>query len=261
MLIVAAAVVLLPIYVTVVFSLQPGAEALRFPQSLFPTTIDWSVFGRVLEVSGLARYLFNSALVATAITLGQIFTSVTAAYVFAEIPFRGRQVVFVGFLATLMVPTEVTLIANFDTVAAFGWLNTYQGLAAPFLATAFGTFLLRQAFMGIPRELRDAARLDGLGHVGYLWRVAIPLARPSIAALAVFGFLISWNQYLWPLLITSRDSMRTVQIGLRSLAGANVTDFNLIFAGTVIASIPIFALLIVFQKQLVRGLTAGAVKG
>lgn len=257
----AAALVLLPIYMTLVFSLQPGAEALRFPQSLLPTSVDLSVFAKVFEVSGLWRYLFNSAVVAVAITIGQIVTSIMAAYVFAEIPFRGRNLVFGGFVATLIVPTEVTLIANYDTIVSFGWLDSYRGLTVPFLATAFGTFLIRQAFMGIPRDLRDAANLDGYGHLGYLWGVAIPLARPSIAALSVFSFLLAWNQYLWPLLITNSDSNRTVQIGLRSLASANVTDFNLIFAGTVVASIPIFVLLILFQKHLIRGLTSGAVKG
>lgn len=257
----AALLVLSPIYMTLVFSLQPGAEALKFPNSLLPTSIDLSVFARVFEVSELGRYLLNSVIVSAVITLGQVLTSITAAYVFAEIPFRGRNLVFLGFMATLIVPTEVTLIANYDTIVSLGWLDSYRGLTVPFLATAFGTFLLRQAFMGIPRDLRDAANLDGYGHLGYLWGVAIPLARPSIAALSVFSFLLAWNQYLWPLLITNSDSQRTVQIGLRSLASANVTDFNLIFAGTVIASIPIFALLILFQRHLIRGLTSGAVKG
>ncbi len=257
----AALLVLSPIYMTLVFALQPGAEALKFPNSLLPTSIDLSVFARVFEVSELWRYLLNSVIVSAVITLGQVLTSITAAYVFAEIPFRGRNLVFLGFMATLIVPTEVTLIANYDTIVSLGWLDSYRGLTVPFLATAFGTFLLRQAFMGIPRDLRDAANLDGYGHLGYLWGVAIPLARPSIAALSVFSFLLAWNQYLWPLLITNSDSQRTVQIGLRSLASANVTDFNLIFAGTVIASIPIFALLILFQRHLIRGLTSGAVKG
>ena len=258
---VAAVVVLAPIYVTIVFSVQSGAQALQFPGSLFPTDLDSGVFRRVFEVSGIGRYLFNSALVSALITLGQVLTSILAAYVFAEIRFRGRNLIFVAFLATLMVPAEVTIVANYDTIVSLGWLDSYQGLVVPFLATAFGTFLIRQAFMGIPQDLRDAARLDGYGHMGFLWGVAVPLARPAIAALAVFSFLLAWNQYLWPLLITNDDRYRTVQIGLRTLASSNITEFNLVFAGTVVASIPIFILLIVFQKQLVRGLTSGAVKG
>jgi sn-glycerol 3-phosphate transport system permease protein len=258
---VAAVVVLTPIYVTIAFSLQTGQQALQFPGSLWPSELDLSIFRRVFEVSGIGRYLFNSALVAALITAGQVITSILAAYVFAELEFKGRNLLFVAFLATLMVPAEVTIVANYDTIVSFGWLDSYQGLVVPFLATAFGTFLIRQAFMGIPRDLRDAAKLDGYGHMGFLWSVAVPLARPAIAALSVFSFLLAWNQYLWPLLITNDDDFRTVQIGLRTLASSNITEFNLVFAGTVVASIPIFVLLIVFQKQLVRGLTSGAVKG
>ncbi len=256
-----AAVVLAPVYVTVVFSLQSGTDVLQFPRSLFPTSIDTSVFQRVFEVSAIERYLLNSAIVSIAITAGQVLTSILAGYVFSELDFKGRNLVFIAFLATLMVPAEVTIVANYDTIAWLGWLNSYQGLVVPFLATAFGTFLMRQAFMGIPRDLRDAARLDGYGHMGFLWGVAVPLARPSIAALSVFSFLLAWNQYLWPLLITDSDQYRTVQIGLRSLATTNITQLNLVFAGTVIAAIPIFVLLVLFQKQLIRGLTSGAVKG
>jgi sn-glycerol 3-phosphate transport system permease protein len=256
-----AAVVLAPVYVTVVFSLQSGTDVLQFPRSLFPTSIDTSVFQRVFEVSAIERYLLNSAIVSIAITAGQVLTSILAGYVFSELDFKGRNLVFIAFLATLMVPAEVTIVANYDTIAWLGWLNSYQGLVVPFLATAFGTFLMRQAFMGIPRDLRDAARLDGYGHMGFLWGVAVPLARPSIAALSVFSFLLAWNQYLWPLLITDSDQFRTVQIGLRSLATTNITQLNLVFAGTVIAAIPIFVLLVLFQKQLIRGLTSGAVKG
>ncbi|CAN5433656.1 carbohydrate ABC transporter permease [soil metagenome] len=258
---VAAIVVLTPIYVTIAFSLQTGQQALQFPGSMLPTELDLSIFRRVFEVSGIGRYLFNSALVAVLITAGQVLTSILAASVFAALEFKGRNVLFVAFLATLMVPAEVTIVANYDTIVSFGWLDSYQGLVVPFLATAFGTFLIRQAFMGIPRDLRDAAKLDGYGHMGFLWSVAVPLARPAIAALSVFSFLLAWNQYLWPLLITNDDDFRTVQIGLRTLASSNITEFNLVFAGTVVASIPIFVLLIVFQKQLVRGLTSGAVKG
>jgi sn-glycerol 3-phosphate transport system permease protein len=260
-LVVAAAVVLLPVYLTLVLSLQPGPRALQFPGSLLPVPPDLGVFARVFRVGNLGRYLLNSALVSLAITAGQVLTSVLAGYAFSHLRFPGRRVLFLAFLATLMIPAEVTIVANYDTIVSFGWLDSYQGLVVPFLATAFGTFLIRQAFMGIPRDLRDAAKLDGYGHMGFLWSVAVPLARPAIAALSVFSFLLAWNQYLWPLLITNDDDFRTVQIGLRTLASSNITEFNLVFAGTVVASIPIFVLLIVFQKQLVRGLTSGAVKG
>jgi ABC-type glycerol-3-phosphate transport system permease component len=160
-----------------------------------------------------------------------------------------------------MVPSEVTIVVNYETVAFLGWLDSYQGLVVPSLATAFGTFLLRQAFLTVPRELQEAAWIDGCGHLGFMVRILVPVSRPAIAALAVFSFLMAWNQYLWPLLITNEDRYRTVQIGLKMLVSHNFDEFNVVMAGTVIAAVPMFVLLVLFQQYLVRSLTAGAVKG
>ncbi len=142
-------------------------------------------------------------------------------------------------LATLLVPAEVTILANTDTIKTFGWVDSYQGLIVPFLATAFGTFLLRQVFRHVPKDLREAAALDGLGHLGFLREVAVPLARPTLGALGLFSFLGAWNQYLWPQRITNDPHYRTVQIGLNCLKSANPDRLNLVMAGTVIAAVPI----------------------
>jgi len=160
-----------------------------------------------------------------------------------------------------MVPFEVTIVTNVTTVAELGWTNSYAGLAVPFLATGFGAFLMRQSFLTLPGDLRDAASLDGYGHWRFMTRVAVPLARPAVAALTVFAFLAAWNQYLWPLLVTKDDEYRTVQIGLKQLQGVAIDQLNVTFAGAVIAVIPLVVLLLGFQRHLVRGLTAGAVKG
>jgi sn-glycerol 3-phosphate transport system permease protein len=260
-LVLAAVVVLFPIYCAVVIAVQPVSRLLDFPGILLPTDPILSTFREAFDRGHLGRYLVNSAIVSTIITLGQIVTSVLAAYAFAFLRFRGKNLVFTLFLATLMVPSEVTIVANLQTVDTFGWRDTFQGLTAPFLAFAFGTFLIRQAFLGIPAELRDAAALDGYGHWGFLRQVAVPLARPAIAALGLFSFLLAWNQYLWPLLITEDDNMRTIQIGLKSLASGRVDELNLVMAGTVVAALPILILLLAFQRNLVRGLTSGAIKG
>jgi sn-glycerol 3-phosphate transport system permease protein len=156
---------------------------------------------------------------------------------------------------------EATLVVNRRTIDSLGWLNSYQGLAVPFMATAFGVFLLRQAFRSLPTDLRDAAAIDGVGHLGFIRHVAVPLVRPTLGALALFSFLGAWNQYLWPNLITTEPDMNTVQSGLRLLRSTSLDQPNLLMAGTVIAAIPIFVVLLLFQRQLVRGLTAGAVKG
>lgn len=252
-------VVLFPIYTTVVAALKPGDQVLKNP--LVPTTITFDVLVDAWNEGRLGRYLLNSFVVATIVTVAQVVTSVLAAYAFAILDFPGKRVVFLVFVATLLVPAEATLVVNLDTVDRLGWLNTYQGLAVPFLATAFGIFLLRQVFLTLPRDLRDAAAIDGVGHLGFLRHVAVPLVRPTIGALALFSFLGTWNQYLWPNLVINEADMNTVQSGLRLLSRSTLSEPNLVMAGTVIAAIPIFVALFVFQRQLVRGLTAGAVKG
>jgi sn-glycerol 3-phosphate transport system permease protein len=258
---VLALVVIFPIYITVVNSLlKPGQIASR-PPKLFPTDPQWDTYSRAWNEGHLGKYLLNSTIVTTIIVIGQMVTATLAAYAFAFLRFPFKRTIFVVFLATLMVPFEVTIVTNLTTVTDLDLYDTYAGLALPFLATGFGAFLLRQAFLGVPRDLQDAAALDGYGHWRFLTRVVIPLARPAMAALAVFAFLSAWNQYLWPLLVTKDERLRTVQIGLKQLASSNIGDFNVTYAGVVIAVIPLAVLLLVFQKQLVRGLTTGAVKG
>ncbi len=256
---IVAFVVLFPVYTTVIASLKPGNKVLQNP--LVPDAFTLDVLADAWSTGRLGRYLFNSIVVAIVITLFQVVTSVLSAYAFAILDFPGKNVLFLAFIATLLVPIEATLVVNFDTVDGLGWVNTYQGLAVPFLATAFGTFLIRQVFLTLPRDLRDAAAIDGVGHLGFLRHVAIPLVRPTLGALALFAFLGSWNQYLWPNLVVNEADMNTVQSGLRVLSKGNVDEPNLVMAGTVIAAIPVAVVLLVFQRQLVRGLTAGAVKG
>lgn len=256
---IVAFVVLFPVYTTVIASLKPGDKVLENP--LVPDAFTLEVLADAWSTGRLGRYLLNSLIVAVVITVFQVVTSVLSAYAFAILDFPGKNVLFLVFIATLLVPIEATLVVNFDTVDGFGWVNTYQGLAVPFLATAFGTFLIRQVFLTLPRDLRDAAAIDGVGHLGFLRHVAIPLVRPTLGALALFAFLGSWNQYLWPNLVVNEADMNTVQSGLRVLSKGNVDEPNLVMAGTVIAAIPVAIVLLVFQRQLVRGLTAGAVKG
>lgn len=258
---VVAVIVFFPIYITVVNSLlTPGQIAAR-PPKLFPTDPDWSSYSTAWTQGNLGRYLFNSFLVTGVIVAGQLVTSIAAGYAFAFLEFPFRRAIFVVFLATMMIPFEVTFFTNQATIVQLGWYDTYLALTIPFLATGFGAFLIRQAFLAIPPPLRDAAELDGAGHWRFATKVAVPLARPSIAALALFSFFAAFNQYLWPLIVTKDERLRTVQIGLRYLRSTQVDQINVTFAGTVLAALPLFVLLLVFQKHLVRGLTAGAVKG
>lgn len=260
-LIAVALVVFFPVYITVVNALLTPQQVISRPPTLFPTHPQWGTFATAFSEAHLGIYLRNSAIVTITITVIQLATSVLAGYAFAFLRFPARRLVFFACLATLMVPAEATLIPNRQTIVAFGWFNSFPALIVPFLASGLGIFLFRQAFLQLPRDLRDAATLDGFGHLRFLARVAVPLNRPIIGAFAVYAFLTAWNQYLWPLVVTQTNSVRTVQIGLRQLSATNIDQINVIFAGTLLAALPIFVLLLAFQKQLVRGLTAGAVKG
>lgn len=252
-------IVLFPVYTTVVAALKPGNKVLENP--LIPDAFTLDILREAWTEGRLGRYLLNSLIVATIITVAQVVTAVLSAYAFAILEFPGRTLLFVVFLATLLVPAEATFVVNRRTVDSLGWLNSYAGLTVPFIAAAFGTFLMRQVFLTLPRDLRDAAAIDGVGHLGFLRHVAVPLVRPTIGALAVFGFLGAFNQYLWPNLITTESDMYTVQSGLKQLSEARLDAPNVVMAGVVLAAIPIVIVLLLFQRQLVRGLTAGAVKG
>jgi sn-glycerol 3-phosphate transport system permease protein len=254
-------VVLFPIYMTLVRALSTPRSYLRQGHPLAPVDVQWDVFARAWTEGDLGRRFLVSAVVTLAIALAQLVTSVLAAYAFTFLRFPGRRLAFVAVMATLMLPIEVTLIPNVETMRSLGWLNSYQGLAAPFLATAFGIFLIRQGFLGIPRDLRDAAQLDGYGHLAFLRRVAIPVTRPVIASFAVVSFLAAWNQYTWPRALVSEGRWETVQIGLRSLSARTVDESNIALAAALLAALPVLVLLVFLQRHLIRGLTAGAVKG
>lgn len=261
----AALVILFPLYITVVNSLLPVSKIAGRPPTFFPTDPQWGNFADAWSQGSLGQAITVSMVMSFLIVAGQVLTSLFAGYAFAFLEFPFKKVVFILFLATMMIPFEVIFVSNrqiMSDLPVFGinLYDTYAALALPFLATGFGAFLLRQAFLTVPNDLRDAARIDGFGHLRFLFRIALPLVRPTVAALVVFSFLGAWAQYLWPLVITGSDH-ETIQIALANLKNRNISTVNVTFAATVIATLPLVVLLIVFQKQLVRGLTAGAVKG
>jgi sn-glycerol 3-phosphate transport system permease protein len=260
LLIVVAAIVLFPVYAAVMVAQKSFAE-LGDLGVLTPGRVRFGNVPDALTETGMGRYLVNSVIVSTAIMVGQLTTSVIGGYALAFVDFAGKRVVVVLLWVALLVPIEVSMVVNFETVQRLGWIDTYRALILPFLVTPLGTFLLRQAFRGIPRDLRDAATVDGYGHLAFLRSVALPLVRPTVAALGLFSFLLAWNQYVWPLLVTERDDRRTVQIGIEQLSGTVGADLNVIMTATLLAAVPIFALLVLFERQIVAGLTAGAVKG
>ncbi|KEO82200.1 carbohydrate ABC transporter permease [Tumebacillus flagellatus] len=260
-LLIVSLIIAFPILFALSTSLMTPAESLSSPPHLVPSHLNFTSYHNALQAAPLGKFLLNSVIVSAVIVAGQLLTSSLSAYAFAFLRFPGRNLLFYLFLATMMIPWEVTLIPNYLTIKQLGWLSTYQGLAAPFLATAFGTFLLRQFYLQIPRDLYEAAVLDGCGHWRFFLTVVVPLSRPALGTLGVYAFLQAWNMYLWPLLITNKTGMRTVQIGISMLQNEEQLAWNLIMAGVVLVLLPTVLLLIIGQKQLVKGLLAGSVKG
>ncbi|MHC1772286.1 MAG: carbohydrate ABC transporter permease [Flexilinea sp.] len=260
-LIIAAVLILYPVWSAFNLSMMTDTEIGAYPPRQFPSGLRLINIRRALEQAPLGRYLLNSIIQSSLVMIGQLFTACLAAYAFAFIDFKGRNLFFIIFVSTMMIPWEATIIPNYLTIKRLGWTDTFQGLAVPFMATGFGTFLLRQFFLKIPHELQDAATIDGCGNLRFLVRIVIPLARPALGTLAVYSFLQTYNQYLWPLLITNKPTMRTVQIGIALLQDEERLMINNIMAGVVFILLPTLILFVVSNRQLIRGLTAGAVKG
>jgi sn-glycerol 3-phosphate transport system permease protein len=249
-----------PLYILFADSLMSVKDISSNPPHLFPMHPLWSTYRGAWVQGDLGRHLLVSLFQSVTIVVAQIVTSILASFAFAYLEFRFKRTIFLVMLATSMVPFEVTVTANLQTVNSWGLTETLAGLAVPFLATGFGIFLLRQAFLQVPKEMHEAAVIDGYTSWQFLWKIAVPLARPSIAALAVFSFLGAWNQYLWPLLETgSNQGIYTIQMAIKAVGGT-ISTANVTLAAAAIAVLPLLLMLIFFQKHLVRSLTAGAVK-
>ena len=228
--------------------------------SVLPSAWHWENYATAWSAAPFARYYANSIVMAVAIVAGHVVLDAMAAYAFARLDFPWKRGLFVLLLAALMVPTFVTIIPAYALVADLGWIDTFPALIVPRLADVFGIILLRQYFETIPLEIEDAARVDGCGRVRIFARIVIPLSTPALATAAIFSFLFAWNDFLWPLLVTNSDEMRTVQVGLSAFVGRYGTSWNYLMAGTIMATIPSVVVFLFFQRSLVRGLAAGALK-
>ncbi len=253
---------LFPLLYAISGSLMSARELSAYPPALLPASPRLDSFADVLRAIPLARQYFNSAVVSISVMAGQLLTATLAAYAFGFLRFPLRNLAFAVFLATLMIPWEAVIIPNYLFMAGSGLLNTYPALVLPFLATGFGTFLLRQFFLTFPRDLFEAALVDGCGHLRFLWTILVPLSRPALAAVGIYAFLQTWNQYFWPLLVTKTSTMQTLQIGISSLRDTEAaTAPNFILAGVVLALIPTLFLIYLGQRHIIRGLTSGALRG
>ncbi|MDX1993595.1 MAG: carbohydrate ABC transporter permease [bacterium] len=257
------AVMVLPFLWMLSTSLKPQQYILQATPQLIPRPLSVESYTQLVERIDLFRMAFNSAFVAVASTIGQIIIAAMAGYAFSRMQWRGRNTVFVLYLATLMIPAVVLVIPQFILVRWLDWTNQYTGLIIPGLFSAFGVFLLRQAFLALPKDFEEAATVDGANPFVIFWRVMLPLVQPSIATLAVFSFMGSWNAYLWPLFVARREEVMTLPVALATLqAGPRaLTEWNMVMAGSVVAVLPILLVYLVAQRWFVSGVISSGIKG
>ena len=261
LLILGGLVMIVPFAWMISTSLKSGQYVLSMPPQLIPNPATLDSYRRIFELYPIGRMLFNSLFVAGLTTVGQLITCSMAAYAFARLKFRGHNFVFLLYLATLMVPFQVTITPLFILMRIFGWINTYQGLILPGVFSAFGTFMLRQAFMTIPTEYEEAAYMDGASPLTIFLKIILPLSKPALATLSVFAFMGSWNSFMWPLFIVREETLMTLPVGLATLQGRWLTEWNLVMAGAVITVLPMLLLYLFAQKYLVQGYVMSGLKG
>ncbi|MDO4328047.1 MAG: carbohydrate ABC transporter permease [Lachnospiraceae bacterium] len=256
-----AVVILLPLLYAVSIAFMPSSELFTTEINLLPTHPTLENFSQALVKVPLARFVINSFLVAGCITIGQIISCSLAAFSFSFLDFKGKNVIFMLVMATMMIPGEATIISNYLTVSKLGWLDSYHVLIIPYLTSATGIFLFRQFYMTFPISLYESAKIDGCTNLRFIFTILIPLTKSGIGAMAVYTFINAWNMYMWPLLVTGSNELRTVQIGIGMLDSVDSQSITLMIAGVVMIIIPSISIFIIGQKQLIRGMFSGAVKG
>lgn len=254
-LIAGAAVMALPLVWMVSTSLKERGATFVLPPQIIPEAPTLDNYVAVFESAPMGQFIANSVIVALVNTALLVLFAAMSGYAFARIKFKGREILFYAYLATLMVPKQVTLTPLFILMTMLDWTNSYQALILPGAFSAFGTFLMRQFFLGIPKEIEEAATLDGAGHIRIFFNIAIHLAKPAMATLTVFGFMESWNSFLWPLIIVSDTQMMTLPLGLSFLEGRWSTNWNVLMAGTVIGTLPVLAVYVFTQRYIIQGLS------
>jgi multiple sugar transport system permease protein len=260
LMVIVAFIMLVPFFWMFSTSLKSLGEVFEYPPKWIPSQPRWENYARVWSVVPFGRYLLNSVIVSGSITLLHLLVASLSAFAFARLKFPGRDKLFLLYLATLMVPGQVTMIPNFILIKLLRLTDTYTGLILPNVFTAFGVFLLRQFFMTIPKDYEDAARIDGASRFYIYSRIILPLSVPALSTLAVFTFVFQWNNLLWPLVVVSKDSMKTITIGLASFQGMYGTTWNLLMAAAVMGILPSIVAFLIGQRFLIKGITLTGLK-
>ena len=251
---------LLPYYWMVSCSLKTNENMFLVPPQWFPNPINWNAYGDAWKAQDFTRYFLNTSFVAIAITLGNLLLASLAGYSLSKFRYFGRSVLFVLILSTMMLPLEVTMVPLFLTVKKFGWPNTYEGLIVPFIVEGFGVFLMRQYLQSIPNELIEAARIDGASEWRIYAQIVMPLCKPVLAALGVFTFREAWDMYIWPLIIVTKDPLRTLPLGISLFMSSFGTAWDQLMAVAAIGTLPMVLLFFILQRSFIQGIAVSGLK-
>ena len=254
-------IMLFPFFWMISSSLKNDVEAFATPPTIFPSSPSLDNYRSVAEYLDLRQLFINSMSVSLVVTFLQLLTSSMAGYAFARINFKGKSVSFMAYLVTMMIPMQVVVVPLFIEMRELHLIDSYLGLGLPMIVSAFGVFFMRQAMMGIPKEIEEAAILDGAGHFRIFSQIAIPLTIPALSALCILAFMSVWNAFLWPLIILFSPEKMTIPLGLAILHGENKTDWPMVMAGTTLAVIPIAIVYILLQKQITQSFLTAGLKG
>ncbi|WP_409292780.1 carbohydrate ABC transporter permease [Peribacillus sp. SCS-26] len=260
LLIIGALIMMVPFLWMISTSLKSYGASMKVPPEIIPKDFHPENFAKVFESVDFMKYYTNTIIVTVGRTLFQLFLCSMAAFAFARMNFPFKNTIFIIILSVLMVPPQVILIPNFAIMTSLGWIDTFYALIVPGIFSAFGVFLLRQFFMGIPKELDEAAIIDGCSWWGIYWRVLLPNATPALIALGIFTALASWNDFLWPLIMTNSENMRVLSIGISSFQGQYSTNYPLLMAGALLSTIPMIIMFILLQKYLIAGISLSGVR-
>lgn len=255
-----ACLVLLPFYWMISSSLRTMDNMFSLPIQWIPDPVNWRSYVLAWQAQDFTRYFFNSGVVAIVITLGNLILCSLAGYSLTKFHYRGRSLMFILILSTMMLPLEVTMVPLFLIIKELGWQNSYQGLIVPFLVDGFGVFLMRQFMLSIPKDLIDSARIDGASELRIFWMIVLPLCKPALVALAVFTFREAWDMYIWPLIIITKDSLRTLPLGISLFMSSYGTSWDQLMAIAVLGTLPMILLFFFLQRAFIQGIAATGLK-
>lgn len=256
-----AIVTLFPFYWMMASSLKTAFEVIQIPPTLIPNDFMWENYGIALTMAPFGRYFINTLIVTALSIVSSVIVAILAAFAFSHLEFKGRDLIFSLFLASMMIPGEVLIITNFKTISALRWMDTYQALVVPYMANVLYIYMLREFFLKIPKQLYFAAKVDGANDWKFLWKIMVPMAKGSIITICILVGINSWNSFLWPLLVTNKEEMRLLSNGLTAFQSDAGNRYELLMAASTIITIPVMIAYIFLHKKIMNGITVGGVKG